>query len=208
MYTFYYAPGACSLSVHIVLEWVKATYTSVKVDSSSPDYLKVNPAGAVPALAIGSATPLTQCSAILQYLSRQYPKACLDLHEDNEREADLARWAAFLTGDLHPAFFPVFMPHRYTTDTTQDALSNVKAAGLLLVRKKLAILDTQLEGREYFMGSQRTYVDAYSIPMVRWAKNVLPGGLGDFGNVSRHHSRLLKDEAVIRTMTAEGILGR
>lgn len=208
MYILYYAPGACSLSVHIVLEWVEATYRAVNVNPADPGYLKINPVGAVPALDIGTGVSLTQCSAILKYLARRYPQAELDLHENHEVQADLARWASFLTGDLHPAFFPVFMPQRYTTDVSEDALKSVKAAGLLLVEKKLAILDQQLEGREYFMGSKRTYVDAYSIPMVRWAKNVLPDGLKNFSNVSRHHERLLEDAAVIRAMTDEGIFDR
>jgi glutathione S-transferase len=53
-----------------------------------------------------------------------------------------------------------------------------------------------------------TYVDAYSVPMVRWAKNVLPGRLAAFPNVARHHEALVKDAGVIKAMTAEGIQGR
>lgn len=208
MYTLYYSPGACSLSVHIVLQWVGATYTAVKANAADPDYLKVNPAGAVPALDIGTDTPLTQCSAILHYLARRHPDSDLDEHLNQERDADLSRWAAFLTGDLHPAFFPVFMPQRYTTDHSEVALANVKAAGTLLVQKKLKVIDQHLQGREFFMGKKRTYVDAYAVPMVRWAKNVLPGGLKDYPDISRQHERMLQDESVVRAMTIEGILGR
>jgi glutathione S-transferase len=207
MYTLYYAPGSCALSVHIVLEWVGTEYKAVKVNPSEPDYLKVNPAGAVPALDIGLDEALTQCSAILKYLARRFPKADLDEHENQERDADLTRWSAFLTGDLHPAFFPVFMPQRYTTDTAPEALEKVKAAGLLLVKKKLALIDHRLQGREFFMGRKRTYVDAYSVPMVRWARNMLPGGLSQFPDVARHHDHMLKDSGVVAAMTAQGILG-
>lgn len=208
MYTLYYAPGACSLSVHIFLEWVGAAYRGVQVNPADPGYREINPAGAVPALDIGTGVSLTQCSAILKYLAREYPQAGLDLHGSNPQEAELDRWAAFLTGDLHPAFFPVFKPERYTTDVSEGALANVKAAGLALVEKKLAILDQHLEERDYFAGGKRTYVDAYSIPMVRWATKVLPGGLNNFSNVARHHERLLEDAAVIRVMTDEGLLNR
>jgi glutathione S-transferase len=208
MYTLYYAPGACSLSVHIVLEWVAARYKAVKVDPADPDYLKINPAGAVPAMDIGGDAPLTQCSAILKFLSRRFPQANLDEHENQERDADLARWSAFLTGDLHPAFLPLFMPQRYTTDTSQDALDKVKAAGMLLVNKKLAVIDRHLQGREFFMGRKRTYVDAYSVPMIRWARSALPGGLEAYPDISRHHDHLLQDPGVVRAMTDEGIFGR
>lgn len=207
MYTLYYAPGACSLSVHIMLEWVGAQYKAVKVNPADADYLKINPAGAVPALDIGLDGPLTQCSAILKYLARRYPGSNLDAQQNQELDAELARWAAFLTGDLHPAFFPVFMPQRYTTDTEPTALEKVKSAGLLLVNKKLSIIDRHLRGRVYFMGSKRSYVDAYSVPMVRWARGVLPGGLEQFPNVARHHDHMLQDPAVVRAMTEEGIHG-
>lgn len=207
MYTLYYSPGACSLSVHIVLEWVAADYSAVKVNFSDPEYLKVNPAGAVPALQLGSSAPLTQCSAILKYLARKYPDAKLDEDTSLERGAELARWAAFLTGDLHPAFYPVFNPQRYTTDSSSEALAKVKAAGLALVHKKLAVIDQHLQGRDFFMDLKRSYVDAYATPMFRWAAN-LPGGLAGFPNVARHHESLLKDPGVAKAMTAEGIQER
>ena len=127
---------------------------------------------------------------------------------DHERDADLARWSSFLTGDLHPAFFPVFMPHRYTTATDKEALEHVKAAGILLVKRKLALIDRHLEGREYFMGARRTYVDAYSVPMIRWARSVLPGGLAAYPDIARHHDHLLQDRGVQRAMTEQGILHR
>lgn len=207
MYTLYYAPGSCALAVHIVLEWVGAHYRAVRVNPSDPDYLKVNPAGAVPALDIGQDEALTQNSAILKYLSRRFPQAHLDEHQNEERDADLTRWSAFLTGDLHPAFFPVFMPGRYTTDESEQALGKVREAGMLLVKRKLALIDKRLEGREYFMGSHRTYVDAYSVPMVRWASNMLPGGLSAYPDIARHHAHLLKDSGVVAAMTEQGLLG-
>ncbi len=208
LYTLYYAPGACSLSVHIVLEWVNADYKAVKVNPSDPDYLRINPAGAVPALDLGTSAALTQCSAILKYLAAKHPEADLDEPEDAERAADLARWAAFLTGDLHPAFFPVFNPQRYTADTCEEAIGRVRAAAMELVKKKLSVIDHQLAGRRYFMGDKLSYVDAYAVPMVRWAKNILPTALGEFPNVARHHNELLSNIGVTKAMTDEGIHGR
>ena len=205
MLKLYYAPGACSLSVHIVLEWIGAPYEIERSDPSSPDYLKVNPAGAVPALRIGDGAPLTQCSAILHYLVRRFPEA--DLADDTtpERAAELDRWAAFLTGDLHPAFFPVFMPAPYTTDPNPAALDRVKQAGLALVAKKLKLIEAHLEGREHFVDAKRTFVDAYSVPMVRWACSMLPGGLDAYPGVRRHHQAMLSDPAVRKVMLEEGL---
>ncbi|MGT2743585.1 glutathione S-transferase N-terminal domain-containing protein [Streptococcus plurextorum] len=46
----YYAPGTCALACWIALEWAGADYEVEKVKLGSPEYLKVNPLGAVPAL--------------------------------------------------------------------------------------------------------------------------------------------------------------
>lgn len=206
MHKLYYAPGACSLSVHIVLEWIGHPYEAIRSNPADPDYLKINPAGAVPALEIGTDAPLTQCAAILNFLARRYPEADLGVGTNLERNAELDRWAAFLTGDLHPAFFPLFMPQRYTTASNDEALNQVREAGIALVKKKLSLLDKHLEGREYMLGSKRTFVDAYTVPMVRWATSAIPGGLAGYPDIKRHHEHMLADAGVQRAMRDEGLI--
>ena len=208
MNTLYYAPGACSLSVHIVLEWIGEPYNAVKVDPADPDYRLINPAGAVPAFDYGGSTSLTQCAAIHHYLALTHPAAGLLDSGTPEGAAIQERWSAFITGDLHPAFFPVFMPGRYTTATDEPSLIAVRQAGIELVKRRLALLDQHLEGREFMTAERRTYLDAYVTPMLRWASNLLPDGLKAFPDVARHHARMLADSAVVRAMTAEGLLDR
>jgi glutathione S-transferase len=62
----YYFPGACSLATHVVLEWLGAPYETVKLDhagTKSPEFLKLNPNGAVPLLVDGDFV-LSQNAAI------------------------------------------------------------------------------------------------------------------------------------------------
>ena len=202
--TLYYSPGACSLAPHIVLEWIGKPYQAVQVDYHDPEYRKINPAGAVPALDHGGVRPLTQCAAILNYLSIIHPSAGLLGGQSAEEAAELVKWTAFFTGDLHPAFWPVFMPFRYTTSTDEAALDAVRQAGLALVRIKLALLEEQLHGREWIVGDGRTFVDAYATPMLNWGASMLPDALAQYPSVSAHRERMLADPAVIRAMTAEG----
>lgn len=206
MYKLYYAPGACSLAVHIALEWIGHPYEAIQSKLGDPEYLKINPAGAVPALDIGTDAPLTQCAAILHFLARRFPDAELDIGSNLERTAEMERWASFLTGDLHPAFFPIFMPKRYTTATDEKSLEQVREAAVALVRKKLSLLDKQLEGRKYVIGSKRTFVDAYTVPMINWASSAIPGGLVDYPDLRRHHEHMLADPAVQRAMREEGLI--
>jgi glutathione S-transferase len=205
MLKLFYAPGACSLAPHILLEWIGAPYEAVRVTFGDPDYLKVNPAGAVPALDTGEGWTLTQAGAILHYLARRFPESRLAGGGSLREKADIDRWSDFFTGDLHPAFFPYFVPARYTMTTGGEALESTKKAALKLVRKKFELLEAQLAGRAFIVGEARSYVDAYAFPMVRWGKSALADGLDAFPNIRAHHERFAADEGVKRALAAEGL---
>ena len=73
----YYFPRACSLAVHIALEEAGYNYSRQLVDlrskaHKSPEYLAINPAGAVPALLIGGQL-LTETQAILTFIGDTAP---------------------------------------------------------------------------------------------------------------------------------------
>jgi glutathione S-transferase len=77
MLTLYYAPGACSLASHIVLEEGGEKYEAKKVDLAGGEqrteaYLKINPLGRVPVLRLDSGEPLTENTAILPYLGKRF----------------------------------------------------------------------------------------------------------------------------------------
>src|SRR4026209_145939 len=83
----YYFPGSCALADHVVLEWTGAPYEAIKLDragTKSPEFLQLNPSGAVPVLVDGDFV-LTQNVAILSYLAEQHPKARLFGDRSEER---------------------------------------------------------------------------------------------------------------------------
>ena len=68
MLTLYYAPGACWMAAHIVLEESGEKYQPQKVDLAngeqrSETYLKINPQGRVPVLGLDSGEPLASAVA-------------------------------------------------------------------------------------------------------------------------------------------------
>lgn len=201
--TLYYALGACSLAPHVVLEWIGAPYEAIKVQYGSKELLAVNPAGAVPTLREDDGWLLTQAGAILDYLAHKHPQAGLSGGESLRARAEAHRWSAFFTSDVHAAFWPIFLPQRYTTDQSEEAREAVVAAGRQLVAKQFGILDKHLEGREWILDGGRSVNDAYAFPMIRWAAAKLPGGLGDFPNVQALHDRLAADPAVQRVLARE-----
>src|SRR5438067_925903 len=79
----YYAPGACSLSPHIVareagipIELEKVNLADHKTETGQ-DYMAVNPKGYVPALRFDDGSILTEGPAIVQYLADQKPASGL-----------------------------------------------------------------------------------------------------------------------------------
>jgi glutathione S-transferase len=75
MLGLYFAPGACSLPAHIVLEESGEKYEPIRVDLAkgeqrSEAYLRLNPQGRVPVLRLDDGMPLAENTAILPYLGQ------------------------------------------------------------------------------------------------------------------------------------------
>lgn len=203
MLTLLYSPGACSLAPHIVLEWTGTPYEARRVKLGSEELRAVNPAGSVPVLLEEDGWVLTQAGAILQYLARKFPDLSLAGDTSVRGQAELDRWCSFMTGDLHPSFYPVFMTERYTTNKSETALEAVREAGLNLVRKRLKLLEAHLAERPYILGDTRSVADAYAFPMIRWAMAKLPEQLTDYPRLLALHDRLAEDAAVKKVLDDE-----
>ncbi len=71
----YYAPAACSLAPHIVLNELGTKHSIEKVDlgakttETGANFIQINPKGYVPALDLGGGEMLTEVSTIIQYLA-------------------------------------------------------------------------------------------------------------------------------------------
>src|SRR5262249_48057551 len=116
----YYAPGACSLAPHILLEEVGARFELFHVDLStnqqnSAEYLRVNAKGRVPALSDGDWI-LTEAPAILRYIAARHPSAGLWPWDPRE-EARCVEWLNWLSSTIHVAFAHIRRAHRYAADT-------------------------------------------------------------------------------------------
>lgn len=203
MPTLYYAVGACSLAPHVALEWIREPYEAVRVEFGSKELLAVNPAGAVPTFREDDGWLLTQAGAILDYLAHKHPEARLAGGNDLRAKAEAHRWSAFFTSDVHAAFWPVFMPFRYTTDQSETGRRAVVEAGHKLIAKQFGILNRHLEGREHILDGGRSVIDAYAFPMIRWAIKLLPGGLEGYPNVQALHDRMAADPAVQKVLARE-----
>jgi glutathione S-transferase len=204
MITLFYRPGACALGPHILLEWLGVDYEAVNAPRDDT-FLAINPSGAVPALRLDDGTIITQCTAILQYLCELNGRSDLLGGASLAARTEVWKWCAFLTGDLHPAFFPLFVPFRYTVDPSEAAQAQVREAAAAIVSAKLTLLEQHLQARTTFVGDGLTIVDCYAVPMLRWAGLMLPGGRSAWPAVEAFYQRMLVNDGVKSAVAVHGI---
>ncbi|HET6545254.1 MAG TPA: glutathione binding-like protein [Rhodanobacteraceae bacterium] len=201
----YYMPGACSLADHIVLEWIGKPYRAQKMSREaikSPEYLALNPAGAVPVLEEDDGWILTQNIAILTYLADSNPKAKLMGDGSPRGRAEVMRWLGFLNSDVHKAFLPIFAPQAFLADASRH--EELKENARRTVGTLLGRLDGQLDGHDWLVGSQRSLADPYLLVMLRWADKVA-GGLDGFASLKRFHGLIQEDKGVRKVLEEEGL---
>jgi glutathione S-transferase len=120
MLTLYYATNTCALASHIALEEAGADYETRWIDfgaaeQTKPDYLKINPAGRVPALATERGV-LTENPAILAYIAQTHPEAKLAPLDDPFAFAELQSFMNYLCSTLHVAHAHRMRGYRWADD--------------------------------------------------------------------------------------------
>lgn len=200
----YYLPGACSMADHIVLEWIGHPYETHEVARDalqSPEYLKLNPSGQVPALAVDDEWVLTENVAILNYLMDRFPDAKLAGDGSPRQRAEVNRWLCYLNADVHPAFKPLFRPQRFIAEESQHA--SVQDMARQRLRGHLERLNAQLADRQWLTG-HRSVADAYLFVVLRWAKGKQLD-LGGLDHLEAFGTRMQADAAVQAVMQSEGL---
>ena len=203
----FYLPGACSLAPHIVLEWIGKPFEVIRVErgtTRSPEYLKVNPLGKVPALVLENGNLLVEASAILLYLAEQYPEANLGYGDRSTPESkyELNRWLSHFTGNVHPAFFPFFAPQRYADNP--DWHSAIREKSSEIIGDQIRFLDTHMRDRNFMLGAHLSILDAYLFVFLRWAK-LLPTPLREYPDLYRFFESMANNQGVKRALAEQQI---
>lgn len=199
----YTKPGACSLSDHIALRWIGKPFDLQVMDAAgmkTPEYLALNPAGAVPVLEVDG-WALTQNAAILNFLADTFPESGLGGDGTPKSRAEINRWLAFLNADVHPAFHPIFGSTRFLGDEAMIEKSKHNARQKL--RGLFERLDAQLAGKDWLTGA-RSIADPYLFVTLRWAR-ATQVDLSGLDNLERFFDRMRADDGVAAAMAAEGL---
>ncbi len=198
----YYAPGACSLSPHIVsreagidLEFERADIAQKKTESGK-DFWGVNPKGQVPVLEIDDGQKLTEGPVIVQYLADQKPNSGLVPAAGTINRYRVQEWLNFVASEMHKTYGPLFRP---TTPEEFKVLSRE------LIGRRIAWLDKELAGKQYLMGDKFTVADAYLFTVLRWSPRV-GIDLSKSPNVTAYMDRVAARPKVQEALKAEGLL--
>ena len=202
MLTLFYAPGACSMASHIVLEESGEKYEARRMDlakgeQKAPEYMKIHPLGRVPALKLDDGSPLTENTAILPFLGKRFGL----WPTDPIKEARALSIVGFFATSVHPAHAHIGRPERYTED--KSAFPGIQAMGKKSFGEYLKQIDAMYAGREW-LSDKYSVLDPYALVFYAWGKRrELP--VAELKHYTALKDRMAKRPAVQRVLGDEGV---
>jgi glutathione S-transferase len=201
----FYAPGACSIGIHVLLEEIGKPYEPVLLNiregaQFKPEFTGINPKSKVPTLVKDDGSVLTEYPAIALWLASTFPEAKL-LPGGADKLAKALEYTDYAVATLHmQGFSRIFRPSNYAPSESDHEA--VKAKGVEIFEKGLTVFDKALEGKDYLLGDF-SFADSALFYVSFWWAGRLGKALPP--NVARHYERMKARPAVQRTLAAEGL---
>lgn len=195
----YYSPNACSLAPHIILQESGLPFELEKVDlktkqtQTGQDYMKINPKGYVPFLALKSGETLAEASVILQYIGDLVPQKKLIPAFGTFSRYHLLEWLNYISAELHKGLSGMFnplMPEDY------------KPVAIKVASRKFKWVDEQLADKDYLLGDDFSVADAYLFTITRWC-HVFKIDLAQWPALSRFMALMQERPAVKAVLATE-----
>ena len=162
-----------SIRVRWTLQELGVPFEAVTVnmmagEHRSPEFLKINPAGKLPALVDGDFV-LTESIAAALYLAEKYPDKGL-MPKDLRERAQVYRWLLFTTTEIEQ---PLWRIARHSNIYPPEKRL---PADIELARGEFPpmaqVLDDHMRGREFIVGDHVTVADFVLAYTLDWAKLV------------------------------------
>ena len=201
----YYAPGACSIGIHVLMEEIGKPYEAVKLSLQEgqqykPEFTGVNPKSKVPTLQRDDGSVLTEYPAIAYWLASANPDAEL-MPKGTDDVVRAMEATDFCVATLHmQGFSRIFRPANFAPNEADH--DKVKARGEEIYQKGLGVLDKALAGKEYVAGAY-SFADSALFYVTWWWHGRLKKELPP--NVAAHYGRMAARPAVQRTFEQEGL---
>jgi len=195
---FDYLPSQNAWKVRQLLNHLQRPYRTEYVsifegEGQRPDYLAVNPTGAVPAIRLDDGRVLAESNAILAFLA----EGTRYLPDDAFGRAKVLQWLSFEGNYVEPSIGTLRHWIMTGKDARRpDALIESRRAGSL---KALSILDRELVSRPFIAGDAYTIADISLFAYTSRAREAkLP--LDDFANVVTWIGRVEAEPGFLATM--------
>ncbi len=168
MYTLYYSPGTCSMAIHVVLNEINTAFELSPVilangDHKKPEYLKINPRGAVPALKDGDSVIL-EGAAILLHLADKHKLALLPASGMARTKA--IEWLMFANATMHPAYARAFFVNKNCAD--EKAKQELLTVACAQINALWADVEKTLATQPYVCGEECTLADILLTVIANW----------------------------------------
>jgi glutathione S-transferase len=204
MLQLYYAPNTCALATHLALAHAGAPFDLVRIDFASqqqrsPDYLKLNPKGRVPAL-VTERGILTETPALLLFVAQSWPQSGLAPLDDPFALAELNAFASYLCSTVHVAHAHRMRGARWADDPAAWQAMQRKVPQS--VGDAFAVIEHELLRGPFVLGDALSFGDYYLLTIARWLE-VDGVDLTRLPRVLEHRQRMLAMPLVQRVIAAE-----
>lgn len=204
MYTLYYSPGVCSMAVHVLLNEMDVPFrlVSAKMEdgSKNPDFLKVNPRGAVPALQVGDQLIL-EGAAILLYLAEKHDSELLP--KENPERMKALQMLMFANATLHPAYSRVFFLKK--SGETGEGIDRLLQSSYDNINKLWAEVDSLLAETPYVCGDHCTLADILLTVIANWTMWLPDAGIETGAHCKAMFARVVDRPAYRKALATENV---
>ena len=203
MLTLHYAPGTCALAAHILLEQTGARYDTVRVDFAanaqrSPEFLRLNPKGRVPALVTDRGV-LTETPAILLYLCQAFPQAGLAPLDDAFALAQAQAFNSYLCSTVHVAHAHGRRASRWADEP--EAIAAMQKKMPQNMAECFELIEQQMFVGPWVMGEHYGLCDPYLFTIAGWLERDQVD-INRFPKVAAHRERVRALPAVQKVLAA------
>jgi glutathione S-transferase len=201
MYTLYWSHNSASIVSHYCLEEAGAPYDLILVDMAQeahkkPDFLKVNPAGKLPALKLPDGSIISECAAITLLIADRFPQSGLAPAADDPKRGAFLMWLFHLNNTLQPAMLRYYYPDRITTEAAGTGAVQEKA------KEEIAMLWSRIDDHlaksgPYLLGNTFSAADPLLYMLSTW-QECCPDLYKRFTSIRRHAEKVRARPAIAR----------
>jgi glutathione S-transferase len=169
MITIYGKPRSRTVRCLWMAEEIGVAYENVKTDfnrgeARTPEFLRINPNGHVPALVDGD-VKLFESLAINLYLARRYGGALWP--RDVADEGRVFQWSIWAMTELEEPLLMALIHRKFLPEAQRDARRADQ--GEAKARKPIGVLEGALDGREWLVGDAFGVADLNVAAVLLWA---------------------------------------